>query len=277
MTKSLASTSSKKELLSIENAAETTDRFSIGSALHNNLLAFLDETGGYNLERIDPEFPVFVAATVLCTPRAYWGRIVPAVNAFREAQGIPGGVLHSREIRRQTGAFRFLRDPLRRESFYTGLSAVMATLPARFFIAAVHTQRHLDKYGAKAFHPYTWTLALTLERLYFCARQYGAGRVHVVAEARTETLDRELRSSFDHALAHGTAYVNARQFSEVTWELSFRSKRQNIVGTQLADLVGYPVARHVLDPVQSHRSMEVIVPKLLTARDGRVVGLKIVP
>lgn len=35
----------------------------------------------------------------------------------------------------------------------------------------------------------------------------------------------------------------------------------NIIGTQMADLAGYPIARHVLDPNKANAPYEIIRPK----------------
>lgn len=254
-----------------------TDGFSMRSTSRTSLLAFLDETGGADLQKIDPQFPVFVAATVVCTPRKYWDEVVPAVDAFRETHCGGRVILHSREIRRQEGDFAFLVDRVQRAAFYSGLNTLMKALPAGFLAAAVHTQQHLARYGPNAFHPYHWAMALTLERLLYCANQHRVDRVHLIAESRTQTLDDELRAAFDHVLAHGTQYVASRKFATIDWELTFRMKRQDVIGTQIADLVGYPVARHVIDPVQSHPTMPVLRPKFLADATGKIVGLKIVP
>jgi hypothetical protein len=253
------------------------DGFSKEPTPRNTLLAFLDESGNPDLQCIDRDFPVFVAATVLSERDQYWRRIVPAVYAFREKHCGGSVILHSRDIRRQQGAFAFLVDRTRRASFYAGLNALMEDMPVYLIGTGVHMLRHLERYGANAFEPYQWALTLTMERLLMFARLRGAPCVHLIAEARTPTLDHHLRASFNHTLAHGTRYHPAAEFGRIKWVLTFRAKRQDIIGTQLADLVGYPIARHVLDPERSHPSLAILRPKFITDRDGREVGLKIVP
>jgi len=50
----------------------------------------------------------------------------------------------------------------------------------------------------------------------------------------------------------------------------------NVVGTPLADLIAYPVARHAVDPEQANPAFAIIEPKL--ARHGAErVGLVIYP
>jgi hypothetical protein len=49
-----------------------------------------------------------------------------------------------------------------------------------------------------------------------------------------------------------------------------------VVGTQLADLAAYPIARHVLNPQKQNFAYEVIKKKIYKGR-GLISGLKIFP
>jgi len=50
----------------------------------------------------------------------------------------------------------------------------------------------------------------------------------------------------------------------------------NIIGTQMADLAAYPIARHVLVPTKPNPAYEVIKGKFYVG-PGNVRGLKVFP
>lgn len=57
------------------------------------------------------------------------------------------------------------------------------------------------------------------------------------------------------------------------------SKKANLPGLQLADLVARPIGVHYLHPEQRNRAWEMLLPKMRTSRDGKLAGygLKIYP
>lgn len=69
--------------------------------------------------------------------------------------------------------------------------------------------------------------------------------------------------------------LKCEQFKKLTYPLVFRSKRDNIVGIQLADLCAHPCARHVLRPDQPNRAYDIVKKHLY--KKGGVDGWKIFP
>ena len=57
------------------------------------------------------------------------------------------------------------------------------------------------------------------------------------------------------------------------------SKKANLPGLQLADLVARPIGVHYLHPEQHNRAWEMLLPKMRTSYDGKLegYGLKIYP
>lgn len=57
------------------------------------------------------------------------------------------------------------------------------------------------------------------------------------------------------------------------------SKKANLPGLQLADLVARPIGVHYLHPEQHNRAWEMLLPKMRTSHDGKLegYGLKIYP
>lgn len=101
-------------------------------------------------------------------------------------------------------------------------------------------------------------------------------RVHIIAEARGKREDDELRLSFLNTVTYGTEFVPAARFRKITFHLQFKPKAMNVVGTQLADLAAYPIARYVINPGKPLPAYEV-VRKRFYVGPGWIHGLKIFP
>lgn len=97
----------------------------------------------------------------------------------------------------------------------------------------------------------------------------------VIAEARGNREDDALCASFHSMLSEGTRYNHAKRFQKLNCPISFRQKRDNICGIQLADLCAYPTARHILKRDHINQAFECIRPHFY--QKGNVHGLKIYP
>lgn len=69
---------------------------------------------------------------------------------------------------------------------------------------------------------------------------------------------------------------NPLDFKSIDFDLKFVKKSANVLGHQLADLCAYPIARHVIDPMKSHRAFEIVRSKFID-RAGWRHGFKIFP
>ncbi len=83
----------------------------------------------------------------------------------------------------------------------------------------------------------------------------------IIAEKRGAREDRELFLAFQRIVTAGTSFVEGARFREVRFSLRFLPKSMNIVGTQIADLAAYPIARYALDPSKPNPAFEVVRPK----------------
>lgn len=137
----------------------------------------------------------------------------------------------------------------------------MATCDYQLVGVAIRKDLHVQAYRYPR-DPYDLALTFALERLLFILQQTGQRDVMIIAEKRGQREDRELFVSFQRIVTTGTYYVDAARFRQVTFTLRFLPKSMNIVGTQIADLAAYPVARHVLDPSKLNPAFDVIRPKL---------------
>ena len=241
------------------------------------LIVYLDETGDHTLEIVDRDFPIFALTMFICNVQDYREKIVPAVYALKmDFFGHEGYVLHSRDIRKRQGPFKFLGDPAKRRAFYERINQVMRGQPYSLITTVIRKQVHRDRYGKMADNPYGLAMDFSLERLLPLLESKGQTSVKLVAEARGRKENKDLELSFLRTVNNGTYYVSAQRFKAVNFDLKFFDKGANLVGTQLADLAAYPTARYVLNPDKPHPSYEIIRDKFYRGT-GLIRGLKIFP
>ena len=85
----------------------------------------------------------------------------------------------------------------------------------------------------------------------------------LVVESRGQGPDQELERVLGRIVRDGTDEHGPEHFARVEIQLVFVPKSMNAVGTQLADLAAYPVARWLLDSGQPNPAFEVLAPKLV--------------
>lgn len=232
------------------------------------LVVYLDETGDHSLELIDRDFPVFGVVLFICDTDVYIQQIIPAVCQLKfDYFGHESVVLHSREIRRAQGEFGFLTNPSRRQPFYERINQIML-LDYRLIASFIRKQRHKDRYGDRAEHPYELALMFALERLLKLLESEKQSDIQIIAESRGRREDDELRLSFLQVINYGTDFVSSERFKRIGFHLEFRKKGSNLIGTQIADLAAYPIARHIID--KDNPAFELVEGKLAG-------GLKIFP
>lgn len=253
-----------------------SESFNTSQSADSRLIAFFDECGDHSLEKIDPDFPIFVLALVVMERKAYRDQILPAFNSFKLKFFNHEGInLHSREIRRSYGPFALLRNPLIRPKFLAELGDLVDAAPYTLFVSAIHKGNHFKRYGTSAANPYELALVFTMERLLHYLKGVGETTLPIVAQARGKKEDNELEKVFYRVMTRGTDYHSADEFKKLNCWLTFQPKTNNIIGTQIADLSAYPCARKVLSPAQANQPYETVQKKLYS-RAG-ISGWKVFP
>lgn len=243
-------------------------------------LLFIDESGDHVLEKLDPEYPVFVLAGVLIRKDEYARAVVPALVELKlKYFGSDATVLHEREIRKARPPFSMLRDPKVRFGFMTDISKLVASAPV-LVVAAVIRKPELKSSYSWPESPYNLALSFILERVHLelttpSSRNLSGGRTRVVVESRGAKEDTELELEFRRIRDGGNACHVPLDF-----EIEFVRKEGNVAGLQLADLMARPIGRHVLNPQQPNAAFDVVFPKLRRrpgASSPSGWGLKIFP
>ena len=240
-------------------------------------IVYLDETGDHSLELIDRDFPVFALAMFVCETTYYNQNILPVVSQFKtDYFGHEGVILHSRDIRKAQKDFGFLTNLQKREEFIARINSIMDSLEYYLIVSVIKKQDHKDKYGMYADNPYDLAMMFCLERLLPLLENVNQDQVYIIAESRGKKEDNDLQLSFFKIISQGTNYNSAERFKDIDFKLKFVPKSMNIVGTQLADLAAYPIARYVLHPKRKNPAYNIISKKFYQGK-GLVRGLKIFP
>jgi hypothetical protein len=237
---------------------------------------FVDESGDHGLVAIDTNFPVFVLVFCVFQNTTYARQVLPAVTEFKFKHfGHDQVILHEHDIRKDTGPFKILREPARKQAFMDDLTRLIAGFDFTIIASVIRKDRLVGQYVSPA-NPYELALGFGLERAYRClSRRTVEGTVTpVILERRGRREDDELELEFRRICDGG----NFRR-DRLGFEPHFVWKSANVPGLQIADLVARPIGRYVLQPEQPNRAFDVIKDKLdhNAAGDPRGWGLKVFP
>ncbi|MBR9777678.1 MAG: DUF3800 domain-containing protein [Cytophagales bacterium] len=239
---------------------------------------FIDESGDHGLTHVNPDFPVFLLCGVLMSEQAYEQLKGGFNHIKKQFWNNKTAIFHSRDIRKCEKEFVVLFDSALKRSFYEQLNLCIAKSDYSVINAAIRKDQFIKKYGRLSNDVYEISLSFIIERSIFCLDSLSRDdiKLEVLIEKRGKKEDRQLAEHFQKLLARGTGYVDAIQLKNYGMAISFKSKRENINGLQLADLIAYPVARFVLDPNRANPAYDLIQPKIYR-RGGKLYGLKIFP
>jgi len=248
---------------------------------HSDYLVFVDESGSPSLGNVDPDFPLLVLAFMIVRKDQYLSQIVPAVQGFKFRHfGHDQIILHERDIRRDLGAFSFLKTRALKAAFLDELSAMVSTAPFQLVAVVIRKDKLQSRYKTPD-NPYHLALQFGLERVCAYLKQQGEWvvgnsdnpAVHLVVERRGRNEDDELELEFRRICDGGN--FNGETFP---FEIVFAAKQSNSSGLQLADLVARPVGLSVIKPTQANRAFDIVKNKLVCVGSKAAGwGLKVFP
>ncbi|MCX5885933.1 MAG: DUF3800 domain-containing protein [Proteobacteria bacterium] len=240
----------------------------------------MDETGDHGLSFIDKNFPLFLLCGCIIKNDAL-KEIEERINSFKQkCFQTTEVILHSREIRKCEGAFQILFDLQVKGKFYRDLNQILEAGQYCLIGAGIQKEEHIKRYGKGAKDPYALSLSFILERLIFYLDKIDkTAKVEIFVEERGKKEDQMLLAHFNSILDRGTFFVQSDRFKSKIRRFSFHSKKDNIIGLQLADLCAYPLARHLLNPKEPYIPFKIIEDKIYCIKKGSYKGwgLKLFP
>lgn len=240
-------------------------------------IMFLDESGDHSLCKIDESYPVFVLAGCIFDEDYYQKIVIRQVNDLKiKYFQSPEIIFRSYDIRKQKGAFSCLCNPILRENFYNDLSNLIRDIEFKIIGSVIHKKNLMDRYSDPN-NPYELCFNFILERaIMFLGRSNDKMCFRI--ESRESHNDKKLYAIFSNFLNGHNNFFECNEVKTKLTDLHFPTKKQNVIGNQIADLIAYPIGKYSLDKTHISKSFEIIEKKI-HHKDGNYkgIGLKIFP
>ncbi len=245
---------------------------------NNTYYLFIDESGDHGLTTLNPDFPVFLLCGVLVSAHEYL-TIRDSFNEIKQQFWKNKQVIfHSRDIRKCEKEFQILFDLELKGAFYQQLNECIEGSNYTVIASAIRKDNYIRKFGRLSNDVYELALSFIIERsvFYLDEIQIPGKNLQIVIEKRGKKEDKKLDEHFQRLMARGTGYVSAKRLKDINLNIHFRSKKENVNGLQLADLVAYPTARYVINPKRANPAFDIVASKIYN-KNGKRYGLKIFP
>lgn len=239
---------------------------------------YIDESGDHGLTTLNPDFPVFLLCGVIISDNEYQN-IRQSFNIIKnKLWGNKEVIFHSRDIRKCEKEFSVLFDMEKKNWFYEHLNALIQNHHYTIIASAIQKDKYIKNFGKLSNDVYELALSFIIERAIFYLDDIREEdkELQIIIEKRGKKEDKQLDEHFQRLLSRGTGYVNAQRLKEYRLSIEFKSKKENINGLQLSDLIAYPIARYVIEPNRANPAFEQFESKIY-AKNGKRYGLKIFP
>ncbi|MBR1415024.1 MAG: DUF3800 domain-containing protein [Prevotella sp.] len=244
-----------------------------------NFHLYIDECGDQNLETFSPTFPIFTLCGILVRDDKV-SLINEQVRTLKqEFWGDRQIILHSRDIRKCQNGFEVLFDLDVKRRFYEAVNHLLGQEDVYVIVScSILKEPYIRQFG-KLNDVYGQSLSFVLERAIFYVDNHcedGSGSISAIVERRGKREDRNLQNYYEQLLEKGTYWVTAERMRNRMTCIDFKWKSEDIAGLQIADLIAYPLTRHVLNPQAVNLAYDVLEPNIFN-ENGKLMGLKIYP
>ena len=242
-----------------------------------NYILYLDECGDQNLSSFDPQFPIFTLCGVVVSEEQD-NLLADRINSLKmDIWNNTNIILHSRDIRKCQNGFEVLFDLEVKKRFLESVNAILGDDIYIIICCAILKEPYIRQYG-KLNDVYGLSLSYIMERVVFYLDSVGKDNIELrtVIERRGKKEDKSLLNYYNQLLDRGTYWVNGDRMRRYFKRFDMRWKSENIVGLQVADLVAYPITRHVLNPNGVNLAYDVLKKNIYQV-DGKMYGMKVFP
>ena len=243
----------------------------------DNYVLYLDECGDQNLSSFDPQFPIFTLCGVVVSEEQD-KLLADRINSLKmDIWNNTNIILHSRDIRKCQNGFEVLFFFVVKKHFLESVNAILGDDIYIIICCAILKEPYIRQYG-KLNDVYGLSLSYIMERVVFYLDSVGKDNIELrtVIERRGKKEDKSLLNYYNQLLDRGTYWVNGDRMRRYFKRFDMRWKSENIVGLQVADLVAYPITRHVLNPNGVNLAYDVLKKNIYQV-DGKMYGMKVFP
>ena len=238
---------------------------------------FVDECGDQNLTAFDECFPIFTLCGVLMSYSQLRDMETKIAALKKKYWGDKVVILHSRDIRKCDKEFKILFDLDIKKQFYEDLDAIMGQKDAYTVVScSILKEPYIRQFG-KFNDIYGQSLSFLIERsIFFLDDVSDNANMHIMAEMRGKQQDQNLLNYYNKLRDVGTHWVTPDRLQSHIRKFDFLSKKQNVTGLQLADLIAYPITQYLLNPDHVNFAYDIIKDNIYVS-DGKMLGLKAIP
>lgn len=156
-------------------------------------------------------------------------------------------IFHRKEIMEAKPPFEVLRDQDIRTQFDEALLRIISDTDFTVITVVLDKQDHAKRYEAWRYNPYHYCMSVLLERYVLYLEKEGLYG-DMLAESREKRENMNLKKEFRQLYENGTQYIAPIRISKVltSKEIKIKSKKNNIAGLQLADLLAHPSRREII-------------------------------
>lgn len=245
--------------------------------LQNRYYLFLDECGDQNLTSFDPSFPVFTLCGIIVSQEQL-DIISKKINDLKEdLWGDKKIIFHSRDIRKCQNGFEIFFDLDIKQKFYTQINEILKDKLYVIVCCSILKEPYIRQYG-RLNDVYGQSLSYIIERTVFYLDSLSKDNIHLttIVECRGKKEDKALLDYYNKVSDRGTYWVTSERIKQYFKEFEMKRKSENLVGLQIADLVAYPITRHVLDENEVNLAFD-IVKENIYQKEGKLYGMKVFP
>ncbi len=248
---------------------------------------FIDESGDPFVHKDirtydDPSIsPVMTITALIVAKTVYQEVFVPAVDEIKqEFWGSREVHFHSHEIRRKDGIFKVLLDPERYETFKQKMLGVFEKSSVTLISSSINKINFLKKAGKfktetgndyNLGDPYLINVNWILERL---GHFIDGDTAKIIFEARGRKESRRIQGVLTETKKNGTFYHGTDRFKNISDEILFYTKKDNVNGVQMVDYCTYPFARHAKDASSPDNKLFDLLRRYIHKGDYGEYGLK---
>lgn len=240
---------------------------------------YVDECGDQNLSNFEATFPIFTLCGVIVSEEQNKA-LIEKIDALKHRfWGSTEVILHSRDIRKCEKHFVNLFDLNIKQKFYEEINSILGADETYKVVAcSILKEDYIRQFG-RLNDVYGQSLSFLIERAIFYLDDLNINAevdLHIIAEMRGKKEDNNLLKYYNQLRDRGTFWVTSERLKSHIKRFDFIPKRENIAGLQVADLIAYPITRHILEPEQTNLAYNVI-EKNIYCSGGKPLGLKIIP
>jgi Protein of unknown function (DUF3800) len=152
----------------------------------SDYIVYVDESGDHGLKTIDPNYPVFVLVFCIFKKDDYINVAVPELQKFKFMHfGHDQVILHETDIRRDRGAFSFLKSKEIKTAFLNELTTIVQRTPFTLISSVIKKEPYRERYSSPE-NPYHVALRYGLERVFYYLSELDKNvrNTHIVVEKR---------------------------------------------------------------------------------------------